>query len=72
MVSSYHQVGCCTNPLAYFFANFPAFFLVPLTAPQWCREVDMFIEKLEKTLSFFRSLENQGKASPDDDFVPFI
>ena len=37
------------------------------------RDVDVFIEKLEKTLTFFRDLENPTDLNADnDDFVPFI
>ena len=37
-----------------------------------CREVDVFIEKLESTIEFFASLESSSSDGADDDFVPFV
>jgi hypothetical protein len=38
------------------------------------REVDFFVDQLEKTIQFFAGLENEtdGASGGDDGFVPFI
>ena len=37
----------------------------------YLRDVDFFIEHLEKTIQFFTGLQNQSEEA-DGDFVPFI
>jgi hypothetical protein len=36
------------------------------------RDVDYFIEQLEKTIQFFSGISAEGSAGSDDEFVPFI
>lgn len=36
------------------------------------RDIDVFIEHLESTVSFFATLEGGNETSGEDDFVPFI